>query len=287
MKTLSISTKLLFIFTAMTFTFTACQKEETGTEETEREASEDLHIATIEDGNTQLMADQAEASGDVSNLRLAASDGSSDADILGSCAVITKDTATSLRKITIDFGTGCTGPNGVTRKGKIIITHTGRYRAEGTIIHIVSEDYYVNDNKVDINKTVENLGKNEQNNFEFKVKSTRKVTFPNGKMSFSAVLKIKEWLVGAATPFDFSDDIFKVVGEGTHQSRRAVHYNFHTLTPLIRKVACREFVSGELKIVRVTDERRFAILNFGTGDCDDEATVTLDNGRAFTIDLKH
>ena len=76
-------------------------------------------------------------------------------------------------------------------------------------------------------------------------------------------------------------------GSGTHTSKRGIVYRATTLTPLIRKVACREFVSGEVKIVRIANENRFAIINFGTGECDDEATITLDNGRSFTIDLRH
>lgn len=288
MKTNFISSRLLLIVATLTLGFMSCNKDNlSDVSDEESVASQGLSIAAVEDGNTMLMADQAEANGSVSNMRVAPINDGSNSDILGDCAVITRDTMSSPKKIIIDFGTGCTSHNGVTRKGKIIITYNGGYREIGTVIHVQTEDYYVNDNKVEINKTVKNLGPNENGNLTFEVNSTRVVTFPNGKFTSSTAVKQREWLHGANTPLDFSDDVFRVNTQGVHTSRNGVIYTFHSLTDLIRKVSCHEFVSGELKVVRKDDADRYFIINFGTGDCDDEATVTLDNGRSFTIDLRH
>ncbi len=286
MKTIFISSRMLLITAALTFGLSSCNKNNL-TDEAEALAAQNLNIAEIEDDNTQLMADQAEANGTVSDLRVASTITNTDADILGGCAVVTKDTLSSPKTITVDFGTGCTSANGVVRKGKIIVTYTGRYRDAGTVIHIVSEDYYVNGKKIDIDRTVTNQGENGNGNLVINIHAERTVTFVDGGTCSSTVDKTREWIAGDDTPHDFSDDIFKVNGTGTHTSKRGIVYNATTLTPLIRKVACREFVSGEVKIVRQTNSARFAIINFGTGDCDDEATVTLDNGRSFTIDLRH
>ncbi len=287
MKTTFISFRSLLIIATLTFGLAACNKENVSETEEESFASQDLSVAAVEDDNVTVMADQVDATGSFSNMRIAPDDGNTNGSILGSCAVITHDTLASIKKITIDFGSGCTGPNGVIRKGKIIIAYTGRYRAEGTIIHITTEDYFVNDNKVEIDKTIKNLGKNNKGNFVFHIESSRAVKYPNGKMSASTAVKTREWLEGASTPLDFSDDVYRVETEGAHVSRNGIHYTFRSLTALIRNVSCKEFVSGELKIVRKTGNNRYSIINFGTGDCDDTATVTLDNGRSFTIDLKH
>lgn len=53
------------------------------------------------------------------------------------------------------------------------------------------------------------------------------------------------------------------------------------------KVSCHEIVSGQVKIIRIGNRERFATIDFGNGDCDDVATVTLDNGKEYTINLKH
>lgn len=282
MKKIHHTFNKLFIAGALFVSFTACTK--TDSTELEAIAAQNLNLVEIEDDNTQLMADQAEADGTVSTLRLSSPTGS--ADILGGCAVVTKDTVSIPKKITIDFGTGCEGRNGVIRKGKIIITHTGRYRAPGTVIHIVSENYYVNDNKVDIDRTITNEGENTDGHLVFTIQSERHVSFPDGSMCSSTANKSRVWIEGASTP-DFSDDVYSVTGTGSHTSKRGIVYDVTTLTPLIRKVSCHEFVSGEVKIVRNGNRTRFGTINFGTGDCDDVATVTLDNGRTFEINLRH
>lgn len=286
MKRIRITPALLMISGALTLGFVSCNKSSSGVDQTEVAAAESLNVAEVEDDNTQIMADQAEANGAISGLR--SSQPVTDAvDLLTSCAVITRDTVSVPHVITIDFGSGCTNTNGITRKGKIIVTYTGPYRANGTVVHIVSQDYYVNANKVDIDRTVTNLGTNDNGNLNFHVVSSRTVTFPDGTTCSSTADKNREWIAGASTPTEFDDDVYKVTGTGTHISRRGISYDATTLTPLVRKVACHEFVSGELKIVRHGQTDRYGIIDFGTGDCDDSATVTLDNGRSFTIDLRH
>ena len=269
----------------MTTGFTSCNKNDLA-DNTESLAAQNLNIAEIEDDNTQIMADQAESEGEV-NLRLSQPADNSEVDLISGCAIVTRDTLSNPRMITIDFGSGCTNRFGVTRKGKIIITYTGRYRATGTVVHIVSENYYVNENKVEIDRTVTNQGPNTNGNLVFTVESSRKVTFTDGSTSSSTANKIREWLEGADTPRDFSDDVYKVTGTGTHISKRGIQYDATTLTPLIRKVSCHQFVRGQVRIVRQGDRDRFGTIDFGNGECDDVATVTLDNGRTYTINLRH
>ncbi len=276
---------MLMVIGMLTIGLTSCNKDKL-TDNAETAAAENFNIAEIEDDNTQIMADQAESESEV-NLRTSGTTYNSTIDLITGCAVVTKDTLSVPKKITIDFGTGCTNANGVTRKGKIIITFTGQYRAAGTIVHIVSENYYVNANKVDIDRTVTNEGPNDNGNLVYAVHAIRTISFPDGTSSSSTINKTREWIAGYSTPREFSDDVYRVSGSGTHISRRGIIYDATTLTPLIRKVMCHQFVSGEVKIIRNTERNRFGILNFGTGECDNEATVTLDNGRTYTIDLRH
>lgn len=285
MKNFNQLSKLLLILVALTLSFTACNKNKF-TDDTDVTAAQNLNFAEIEDDNLQIMADQADENGEITGLRLSNPVDNSTVDIITGCAIITRDTLSSPKKITIDFGDGCTNNFGITRKGKIIVTYTGRYRAEGTVIHIVSENYFVNNNKVDIDRTVTNLGENNNGNLEFSVHSERMVTFTDGTNSSSTQNKTREWIAGSSTPRDFTDDVYKVTGVGTHTSKRGILYDVSTITPLIRKLSCHQFVSGEVKIVRHGNRDRFGIINFGTGECDNEATVTLDNGRSFTIDLR-
>lgn len=279
---------MLLILATLTLGFSSCSKSPiAAADDTETASAQNLAVADIEDDNLQVMADQAQSEGTVSDLRTSQPVNNSSIDLITSCAVITRDTLSTPKKITIDFGAGCTNANGVTRKGKIIITYTGAYRAEGTVVHIVSDNYYVNDNKIDIDRTLTNTGRNDHHNSVFAVHAVRTITFPDGSTSTSTFDKTREWIAGENTPRDFTDDVYRVIGTGTHTSRKGILYDDSTITPLIRNVSCHEFVSGDVKIIRHGERDRFAIIDFGTGECDDVATVTLDNGKSKTIDLKH
>lgn len=277
---------LLLIAAAMTFGLSSCNKSNL-TDNTEVLAAQNFSAADVEDDNVQIMADQAQSGGDISVLRTGQPANNTAVDLITGCAVVSRDTISSPRTITIDFGSGCTNANGVIRKGKIIVTYSGRYREAGTVVHIVSENYYVNANKVDIDRSVTNLGTNDAGNLIFGIHATRTLTFPDGSTSTSISDRIREWTAGDDTPGDITDDVFSVTGSGTHTSRRGMPYAVSTVTPLIRKVACHEFVSGVVKITRTDNRNRSGSINFGSGECDNEASVTLDNGRTFSIDLRH
>ncbi|TNF42226.1 MAG: hypothetical protein EP311_05715, partial [Cytophagales bacterium] len=86
------------------------------------------------------------------------------------------------KKMIIDFGEGCTSPRGVTRKGKIIVTYTGRYWAPGSVITTTFENYYVDDRKIEGVRVVTNEGFNSNDRFfTFKtVVEGGKITWPDG-----------------------------------------------------------------------------------------------------------
>lgn len=286
MKKQLISLPALLISGTLILGFSSCKKDviDDVNPTSEVSSAQSLNTMETEDNNVQIMADQAESGGDV-NLRMQPVDNSS-VDLITSCAVITRDTASSPKVTTIDFGTGCTNAHGDTRKGKIIISHTGPYRDSGTVIHITTDNYYLNGNKININKTITNNGLNERGNLTITIHSVRTILYPDGTTSTSTFDKVREWLQGANTPRDFSDDVYRVTGSGTHISRSGVVYDATTITPLIRRVVCHQFVSGDVKIVRHALKTRYCVIDYGTGECDDTATVTLDNGKAYTIDLK-
>lgn len=266
--------------------FTACNKEKSDlTSSTpDVQSAQSLYTANVEDDNVQLMADQAQSEGGITQRTAAPVDNSA-VDLITSCVVVTRDTVSTTRVVTIDFGTGCTNNEGVTRKGKIIITYTGHYRDPGSTVHITTQGYYVNENKIDINRTVINNGENHDGNLTFTVHSIRTVTYPDGTTSSSTVDRTREWIAGANTPHDFTDDVWRITGTTTHTSRTGVVYDGSTVTPLIRKVSCHQFVSGIEKVVRHAEHTKYFTIDFGTGVCDNKATVTLDNGKSYTIKL--
>jgi len=193
------------------------------------------------------------------------------------CKVITveypSDTVTWPRTITIDYGDGCTGPNGTVRKGKIITTiNKGRFWLPGFIRVITFDNYYVDELKIEGIKTFINTGKNDNGNIVFSVTLEEgKVVYPEGKTILREFQHYKEWVAGAATPRVRIDDEFMITGSANGIDRKERAFTRVILNPLHRKVACRWIVAGSVELQ--TADMPAAILDYGDGECDRKATV--------------
>jgi hypothetical protein len=87
------------------------------------------------------------------------------------------------------------------------------------------------------------------------------------------------------------DDVYKIYdGTATGKVRRGnllVRWESTITEPLIRRVSCRWIVKGVIKTVRANlpaNSHWVSFLNFGNGDCDNQATLTV-NGHTFQITL--
>lgn len=117
------------------------------------------------------------------------------------CATITVDhpDSTSFPKvITIDYGTGCTvvfKDDTITRKGKIIVTLTDRWWAEGAQHIVTFNDFYINDVKIEGTRTITNLGLNDMNHLELGiVLENGKITFNDTAWMTREANHVKEWI---------------------------------------------------------------------------------------------
>lgn len=163
--------------------------------------------------------------------------------------------------------------DGKNRRGKIIVTHTGHYKDPGTVITISFDGYYVNDNHVEGSRTVTNNGLNADNNISFSVVVNGTITKADGTVITWTSTRTREWITGYETATK-SDDQYRVTGTASGTRANGASFTAETVTPLIRKVECHQFVSGTVKIM-VTGKRTRTI-DFGNGDCDDTATVSIE-----------
>jgi hypothetical protein len=201
-----------------------------------------------------------------------------------SCAQITVDSTSNPKVLTLDFGTGCTGNDGRTRSGKIIITFTGRYRDAGTVITHTFDNYYVNGNKVEGTKIVTNMGTNSAGHMYYKIEvKDAKITTANGVITWQS-LREREWTAGENTA-SILDDEYNITGSASGTNRNGTHYTIQIddLDPLHVKIGCRWIVSGKVSIT--PDGKSARTVNYGNGDCDNDATVLI-NGRSYAIKLK-
>lgn len=181
--------------------------------------------------------------------------------------------------MTVDFGTGCAGYLGVERSGKIMATFTGPYVTEGTVITITTDNYYVNGSKVEGVKTLTNQGLTGAGNPVFLVAvSDGKITLASGEIITWNSTRTREWQEGDET-LEIADDVYALSdGPGATYAvegvnRNGVNFTAHIASALIKRMDCRYITTG---ILEITPEGMLTReLDFGSGDCDNDATLTI------------
>lgn len=224
---------------------------------------------------SQNIADEAVQSGSVSYKN------EETASVL-SCATVTRDTQSSPRVCTIDFGTGCTGQDGRTRSGKIIVTYTGAYKAAGTVIDITHDNFIVDGKQILTERHIENVGYNVDGKLQWNVTVNGHVIQTGGQATIWTSQKIRVMEAGEAT-VTWTDDVYAVTGSSSGTLANGRSFTAQSLTPLIRNMlpGCRRhFVQGQLEIS--VSGRPVRVIDFGSGACDNTATVTV-NGNTYTI----
>lgn len=206
----------------------------------------------------------------------------------GPCANITHDTAA--KKVTIDFGsTNCLCNDGKQRRGKILVSYTGRKRIVNSSLNVTTDGYYVNDHKVDIDKTITNLGRNANGNIQWNVlvKSAKVILANNGGTISWACNRTHTWLKGEATPRFLADDQYEISGNASGVNAKGVAYTINITTPLLLDFSCNQarLVKGVVEITPNGKQAR--IIDYGNGTCDNQASITVGNTtKTFTMRTK-
>jgi hypothetical protein len=117
-----------------------------------------------------------------------------------------------------------------------------------------------------------------------------KLSKPDGNYIQWNSHKIITQISGLATPNIPLDDSFRIEGSSHGQAKRGnllVAWQSTITVPLIKRFNCRWIVEGRVRTVRVNNSNNspwVAILDFGNGNCDNQATMTI-NGVTHQITL--
>jgi len=268
----------LITFTGFAFLVTGCKKDNDIQLEDTTISQDDAYAeSTFE--NVSDMADEAYEIGTGDNLKSYPGGRM----FLSECATVTMDTTAFPRMLTIDFGEeNCLCNDGKYRRGKIIITFTGRYREPGTVITHNFEDYFVNDNSVDGTKVVTNMGENDNGNLYFTIEVEGIVQKEDGSTFSWNDSRVREWIQGSDTHNRW-DDIYLITGTASGIRPNGLTWEREIMTALRVELACRFIVSGTIELR--PEDRPIRLLDYGNGECDNEATVTVD-GETYTIYLR-
>ena len=180
------------------------------------------------------------------------------------------DFETFPKTIIIDFKEGCTDEHNRTRKGKLKIVVDKIFVSPGAVAVITFDNYYVNDIKVEGKQTVQNLSNGDGFGYSYTI-AEGKLTYPSGKVvtySGNRTLTQKE---GATTPWVISDDVYELKGNASLKDSSVIA-TVAIKSGLIRKIVCPYVGKG---IVELSVNSFKASIDYGTGDCDNKAVLTV------------
>jgi hypothetical protein len=274
------------------FLFTACTKEEDGVQpqtQTEEVAVGDNATGLSESDEVVAIAEDAMNRGGAA-MRVSAEQETYES-AYGALITVQKN-GDGTGNITIDFGTGTTGRDGRTRKGKIFIAYAGNYRTHNSRQVVTFGNYYVNDHQVEGQKTLVTTLDNSNGAYPVFVTNIKvesgKITWKDGKTT--------EWSGERTRKYDYkntltdpNDDVVTITGTTVGKSRNGISFTAATVAPLVVKLSCAISqkswlpLEGALEVTPEAGTKR--TVNYGSGTCDQTFTVSVD-GKSWEITLR-
>tara|TARA_B100001029_G_C14972655_1_gene401204 strand:+ start:37 stop:852 length:816 start_codon:yes stop_codon:yes gene_type:complete len=196
--------------------------------------------------------------------------------------------STNMDTIIIDFGDG--NPDdclsyGKERRGKIIITFTGKYKDSLSVIRTTFDRYYVNDNWIQGERILTNNGRNSEGNITFSIEVIGANIRGNGTINWESS-RTREWIAGYNTFSNPFDDRYIVSGSARGNSRSGQEFNVNITENLIVDLSCLNsnsciITSGEAELV--PDGFSTRMINYGDSICDCNYSVSLNGTEYFVV----
>lgn len=270
----------MMLFAAIAFSLYSCQPEgETLADEDEEIATQEAEAEATYDDVEAYSFEALELTDFSVNRRTIAA---AQRLIDSTCATVTHDQIN--KTITLDFGTGCTGPDGKVRAGIILITYTQRLYIPGAVVSISLDSFYVDGNHVEGSKTITNVSANLASPISLNAVLTGgKVTWTDGTFATREYNRTSTW-IRAANPVN---DQLEVDGVATGTRRNGNAYTATITNTLVFRRLCsiqgiRMPAEGTVLIQR--SNRPDLTVDFGNGQCDTEITLSM-NGQSQTVTL--
>ncbi|SEG48392.1 hypothetical protein [Algoriphagus boritolerans] len=188
------------------------------------------------------------------------------------------------KKIIVDFGAGCTSPNGVVRKGKILLSYTGsNFLFPGTSIVTTFEGYEVNGLKIQGTRTITNGGidlLNSKVTLNVKIENGL-ITWPDNQTVTYSSTQVRQVSLGSSG-YEVS-----VTGTASGKSREGFDYTATVLEPLIINEDCARtgVYIPSLGVLGFSFQNISVSVNYGFGTCDKVVEITYPGGaKEVTLD---
>ncbi len=159
------------------------------------------------------------------------------------------DLTTFPKTITVDFGTGVLGKDGVTRRGIVTIVSTNWYGQPQSEHTATFTNYYHNEYKVEGTHVVKNLGENEDGHLVYSVDiEDGKITTQAGAVIEYQENSTRTWIAGSDTPLYIWDDEYLLDGSQNGTSSSGLDYTMTVEESLHFVLYPRNIESGVLDV---------------------------------------
>ncbi len=194
---------------------------------------------------------------------------------LTSCAIVTLNTKVTPQVLTIDFGTSCTGKDGKVRSGKIIVTSVA-FNTFPSVRNKTFDNYFVDGKKIE-GSVIKTIQKDNVNNIRTaSIQEDITISLPNNEgMAHRTANLTRQYMLNNLGIHDDNQVNTWGTVEFTRVSGVKVTKTVAGENPLVYSAACHHIVSGFVTISTSTGHNW--TIDFGNGDCDNKAILTIGN----------
>jgi hypothetical protein len=198
-----------------------------------------------------------------------------------SCATITiSPNGDGTGMIIIDFGSSCQLNNGAMVSGAINLDYLAIVNASRNITYTY-ENFTYNGHGVAGGGTIQRELSNNNGNPQSTVTENITVSFQGSDITGTRVgVRTTEWVEGFGSG-TWEDNVYHINGNWETTLSNGFSRTGEVIETLVKKLSCLYLVEGTLE---VNQSILNGVLNFGDGECDNQATLTI-NGIAYPIVL--
>jgi len=187
------------------------------------------------------------------------------------CLTITKVITDGHKNVTLDYGDGCLTRNDNFLSGIIIMDINYNNGDNSVNIDYSFDNFYFNNKKVEGEVHKFRIRENENGFPQATINRDIKIIWEDNSFVGIKGERTREWIEGFNNDL-WGDNVFLVTGTWTITHKDGTIRTATVIKPLKRVMACRFLVSGEVEIQKNDNS---LTLNYGNGECDDLAQVTI------------
>ncbi len=193
-----------------------------------------------------------------------------------STTTVGTDTTSSPHTLSIRFGnTDLVCMDGRKRRGSIFVSYNGRYTDPAQVHTIFFDNYFINGTQLLGTILTTRVDTTITGNWYYNVQVDDSLNMSQDPLQSQFVIwtgnLVRKWIAGYGTN-DRNDDVFSISGSATLVRPSGHSFAFGISTPLQMAIGCDFAESG---VVNVTGVKGPRVLNYGDGNCDHNAQLSI------------